>query len=93
LQIPPLDAVLIGALSGVAGGLLRDLAQRRAPRLFTARFYGAAAVLGACLFIVMRFLGAGASTAVFVGGAGAFLSRLWAISTREVSRRSALSVP
>jgi uncharacterized membrane protein YeiH len=81
--VAPIGAVLIGALAGVVGGLVRDLAQRRAPRLLTSRFYGAAAVLGAGVVVLCRLIGVGEPIALGLGAAAAFLGRYGAIARRE----------
>jgi uncharacterized membrane protein YeiH len=47
-------AVLIGAVSAVGGGLLRDILTRDEPILFRpGQFYAAAAVVGAWLFVML----------------------------------------
>ena len=44
-------AVLMGVISGVGGGVVRDLLTDRMPILFTGQVYGSAAIIGAIAFV------------------------------------------
>ena len=51
LGTTPLTAVIVGVLTGVGGGVLRDLLAGETPRLFAEReWYATPAVLGAAVF-------------------------------------------
>ena len=49
-------AVLMGVISGVGGGVVRDLLTDRMPILFTGQVYGSAAIIGAIAFVVLDHL-------------------------------------
>ena len=49
-------AVLMGVISGVGGGVVRDLFTDRMPILFTGQVYGSAAIIGAIAFVVLDHL-------------------------------------
>lgn len=52
----PWAAVVLGGLSGVTGGLLRDVCFRRSPSLLTDEFYATAVLLGAALHLFFAHL-------------------------------------
>ncbi len=72
----PLPTVLVGVLTAVGGGLLRDLLAGDTPVIFQREVYAAAALLGSVLFVGLSLLGAGPGTADTVGFASAFCLRL-----------------
>ena len=49
-------AVLMGVISGVGGGVVRDLLTDRMPILFTGQVYGSAAIIGVIAFVVLDHL-------------------------------------
>lgn len=69
------SAILLGIMTAVGGGVIRDTMTGTTPAIFTrAELYGLAA-LGACLAVItMRYLGMPREVVVFVGvGTGVFL--------------------
>ena len=46
-------AVFMGVISGVGGGVVRDLFTDRMPILFTGQVYGSAAIIGAIAFVLL----------------------------------------
>lgn len=79
----PLIAVLMGMLSGAAGGALRDIATNDIPAIFLrAELYATAAVLGAVAFILIQTAGVQRDPALLVGAAVTFAVRIVALRWR-----------
>lgn len=72
----PLPTVLVGVLTAVGGGILRDVLAGDTPVIFQREVYATAAVLGSVLFVVASRLGVGPDTAGAVGFLSAFGLRL-----------------
>jgi uncharacterized membrane protein YeiH len=72
----PLPTVLVGVLTAVGGGILRDVLAGDPPVIFQREVYATAAVLGSVLFVTLSRLGVGPDTAGAVGFAAAFGLRL-----------------
>src|SRR4051794_8570817 len=53
---PPLSAILLGVLTGVGGGLARDILVAEIPTVLRAELYAVAALAGATLVVVGRAL-------------------------------------
>jgi uncharacterized membrane protein YeiH len=55
MDFPPAAAVLLGVVTGVAGGILRDVLTGEVPLVFRAavRLYATAALVGATIFVVL----------------------------------------
>ncbi len=47
-------AVFLGAITGVGGGVLRDVLAGQTPYVFAKHFYACAAILGAIVFVLLR---------------------------------------
>jgi uncharacterized membrane protein YeiH len=75
----PLPTVLVGVLTAVGGGILRDVLAGDTPVIFQREVYATAAVLGSVLFVALAHLGVGPDTAGAVGFLGAFGLRLLAV--------------
>jgi uncharacterized membrane protein YeiH len=78
-QTPWLVASLMGVITGVFGGLLRDVLANEMPLVFTSELYATAAWLGAVAMIVMQELGLGYVSSSFLGMGVVILIRLAAI--------------
>ncbi|MDR1850436.1 MAG: trimeric intracellular cation channel family protein [Zoogloeaceae bacterium] len=78
-QTPWLVASLMGVITGVFGGLLRDVLTNEVPLVFTSELYATAAWLGAIAMIVMQELGISPAASSFGGMAVVILIRLAAI--------------
>lgn len=74
-------AVVLGTVTGVAGGVLRDVLLNELPLVFRPqiRLYATAALAGAALFVVAYRLAPGATWPLIVGVAAILLIRLVAI--------------
>ena len=76
----PLPTVLVGVLTAVGGGILRDLLAGDAPVIFQREVYATAALLGSALFVVLGHLGTGVETAgvvAFLCAVGLRLVSVW----------------
>ncbi|MCP4021159.1 MAG: trimeric intracellular cation channel family protein [Desulfobacteraceae bacterium] len=54
LGFPKPVAVLMGVVTGIAGGMIRDILTGKMPLLLSREFYATPALLGAILFILMH---------------------------------------
>ncbi|MCK2184057.1 trimeric intracellular cation channel family protein [Halomonas getboli] len=58
LEAPGVVAVLMGLLTGVAGGMMRDVLARRVPMVLRQEIYATAAIAGGVVLVVLEALGA-----------------------------------
>ncbi len=68
-QLGPVEAVLIGVLTAVGGGILRDLLVSEVPTVLHSELYAVAALAGATVVVVGRMLQL-PSDATVIAGAG-----------------------
>ncbi|GAA0299194.1 TRIC cation channel family protein [Kineococcus aurantiacus] len=62
------QAILLGGLTGVGGGTLRDVLVRKVPSILTGGLYAVPALLGACVAVAGPLLGVESGVAAFAGG-------------------------
>lgn len=72
-------AIVMGVLSAVAGGVIRDIFSSTIPLIFQREIYAMAAVLGASTFVVLVEAGSGRNLSMILGILAAFTLRLIAI--------------
>lgn len=72
-------AVVMGVMTAVAGGIIRDLLSGRAPLILRDEIYATAAVLGALTYVILIEVDAGRSIALLAGALAALILRLAAI--------------
>ncbi|WP_223636557.1 trimeric intracellular cation channel family protein [Corallococcus sp. EGB] len=72
----PLMAVLMAALTGSGGGILRDLFLNRVPVVLRADIYAVAALFGAFVMLAGQRLGWPSRTMALVGGIACFVLRM-----------------
>ena len=78
--MPALSCVLLGTVTGAAGGAIRDVLTARVPAVLQhGSLYAAAAIAGTSLYIVLARLGLERSTASLIGMAVVAALRLAAI--------------
>jgi uncharacterized membrane protein YeiH len=77
--INPFVAALMGTLTGVGGGTLRDILLARVPIILRADVYATAAFAGAAAMIAARKLGAPPIVSALLGGLVCFGVRLIAV--------------
>jgi uncharacterized membrane protein YeiH len=73
--------ILLGVITGVAGGILRDVLLREVPAVFRSEIhlYATAALFGSVLCVGLSLLGVDEMIALFAGGGLVLLLRLAAI--------------
>jgi uncharacterized membrane protein YeiH len=64
----PVAAILLGGLTGIGGGMVRDVLVSEVPTVFRAELYAVAALAGATVVVIGELVGISAP-AVAVGGA------------------------
>lgn len=82
LGSPILVAIVLGTITGVAGGMIRDVLCNVIPMILQKEIYALAAMLGGCLFVTFNLLGWSNNEATVIAIAGALLLRLAAIYWR-----------
>lgn len=81
-------ALLLGVLTAVGGGALRDLLVAEVPRVLHEEIYALAALLGAGVVVAGEALGAPQAGAALVGAAAAFLLRVVSVARGWSAPRS-----
>ena len=72
-------AILLGVVTAVTGGLLRDLLCQIEPVLLHRETIGTSSLIGSVFFVALLEVGSSLMVAVFVGGAAVVLSRFISI--------------
>jgi uncharacterized membrane protein YeiH len=75
----PSGAVLLGMLSGIGGGIARDLLVAEIPNVLRREFYAVAALLGAMCVVAGDALGLPATPVAIAGASTCFVLRYFAI--------------
>jgi uncharacterized membrane protein YeiH len=75
----PVAAVLLGTLTGIGGGMLRDILVAQVPTVLRAELYAVAALAGATVVVVGRLLGLPSAPLAVGGAALCFALRLLAL--------------
>jgi len=78
-QCPPIIVVLMGTMTGVAGGVLRDVITAQIPLILRRDLYATAAIAGVALYLLLQVLGLQQSWAFGIGMIVVVLLRLIAI--------------
>ncbi len=78
-KINPFIAMLMGAITGCGGGVIRDVLLARVPMVLVADIYASAALLGAAVLVLGRRLGCPPAVAALVGGLVCFTLRVAAV--------------
>jgi uncharacterized membrane protein YeiH len=77
--IHPLSAVLLGTITGVGGGTMRDVLLAHVPAILRVDIYATAALLGALALVLCRRVGLPAGIAAFAGGGACFVLRMLSV--------------
>jgi uncharacterized membrane protein YeiH len=75
-KMHPFIAALMGMITGVGGGMVRDLLLAQVPRVLRADVYATAALAGAVITLVARKLRLSPAWAAVLGGTACFLLRM-----------------
>ncbi|BBP76038.1 membrane protein [Pseudomonas sp. Ost2] len=78
--ISPFVAMLMGTITGVGGGVVRDIVLARIPLVLQADLYATSAFTGAAVLIIARRLGAPPVAAARLAGAACVALRLLSLS-------------
>jgi len=77
--IHPFIAILMGAITGVGGGVVRDLLLAQVPAVLRTDVYATAALAGAAVMIVSRKLSVSPRLAAVLGCASCFVIRVLSV--------------
>lgn len=75
-DVGAVEAVVLGAITGVGGGVLRDILLREVPVVLRAGLYAIPALVGAAVVVVASEAGSDAVAVPIVGAAACFAIRL-----------------
>jgi uncharacterized membrane protein YeiH len=78
-RLHPLSAVLLGTITAVGGGTIRDILLTRMPAVLRVDVYATAALFGAIVLVAARGLGVPRLRAAVLGGLACFALRMLAI--------------
>jgi uncharacterized membrane protein YeiH len=81
-QCPPIIVVLMGTMTGVAGGVLRDVITAQVPLILRRDIYATAAIVGVALYMLLQAFGLQRSHAFAAGMVVVVALRLLAIRWR-----------
>ncbi len=79
LGVPMSVAIVMGTITGVAGGMIRDVLCNVIPMILRKEIYALAAMLGGCLFVLFHWLGLSDNVATVFAILGSLKLRLAAI--------------
>jgi len=75
----PLLVVMIGTITAVGGGVIRDLLSNEIPLVLTREFYASAAIIGSFTFFILKYEGVNEEYAIFVSFVITTLLRILAL--------------
>jgi len=78
--INPMISVLMGVLTGVGGGTIRDVLMARVPGILNTDIYASAALVGAAVMVIGLALKVPRTIAMTVGGVCCFVLRMVAVA-------------
>jgi uncharacterized membrane protein YeiH len=78
-QLGLLGAVLMGVMTGTAGGVIRDLFANQVPLIFRREIYASACVAGSILLVALEAVGTGRPAAALLSAGTVITVRLLAI--------------
>lgn len=64
---PPIVVMLMGTMTGTAGGMLRDVMSAQVPLIFRQDIYASAAIAGIVVYLLLKVLGLRLSWAIAAG--------------------------
>ena len=89
----PIGVVLMGALTAVGGGVVRDVLVGERPAVLDRGFYATAALLGAAVLLALDAAGAATTPSLFAAAAACTGLRFVAMARRARLPRTALPSP
>jgi uncharacterized membrane protein YeiH len=82
--IPPVQAVVLGAITGIGGGMLRDILVNEVPSVLRGGLYAVPALLGATIVVVASKAGSQSALFPLLGMGVCFVVRLYGLQ-RDVN--------
>jgi uncharacterized membrane protein YeiH len=92
--LEPLMAALLGMLTGIGGGMVRDILLAEIPSVLRSELYAVAALAGAAVVVGGQWAGVSPVLAAVAGGASCFAIRIialrrgWRLPVAEQTPRS-----
>lgn len=75
-------AIIMGCITGAAGGVLRDVFVNEVPLIFRKEIYAVACIIGGIVYQILEFLGVGLEITVVVSFISVVIVRLLAVKYR-----------
>ena len=82
-RMPPLIAVLLGTITGVGGGTVRDVLLAQVPTVLRSEVYATAALAGSVLMVGMRRMNLPPRVAALAGGVACYIANGQRVATLE----------
>jgi uncharacterized membrane protein YeiH len=78
-ELPAINAILLGGITGVGGGTIRDVLLAKVPTVLWADVYATAALAGAATLVIARKLGVPPVMSAVLGGVVCFVLRVLSV--------------
>jgi uncharacterized membrane protein YeiH len=75
-HLGPVQATLLGALTGIGGGMMRDLLLREVPTVLRSELYAIPALIGAAVVAVAHIAGSSSALFTAIGAVACFALRM-----------------
>ena len=79
-KIPPFIATLMGTITGVGGGTVRDVLLTHVPAVLRVDIYATAALFGSIVLVILRGLGFGPKPAALYGFLACYVLRMLSVT-------------
>ncbi len=80
--VPLFGAVIVGLITSVVGGMLRDIIAKEMPMILVRDFYAMACLIGAIIYVFLYWLGLPETPVMLISAAVVIILRLLAIKYR-----------
>jgi uncharacterized membrane protein YeiH len=70
--------IFLGVITGIGGGILRDVMTKSTPQVFVRHVYAVASIAGACIYYFLTFYGMGETVSMLVSSVIVFVTRMLA---------------
>jgi len=78
-QTGPLGAVIMGVMTGTAGGIMRDILANEVPLIMRREIYASACIIGGVTFVIMKNLSMADDLTLLISASTVILLRILAI--------------
>ena len=79
LHFPLWVAIIMGTITGAAGGVIRDVFINEVPLIFRKEIYAIACVIGGLVYGLCHWLGLAMTVTELVSGVSVFMARILAV--------------